>query len=168
MDARPADYRPAPSKKGGEVIEYRDKLGRRRFRNARRRCSEMRKVVPKRKDAWDLSTPEGLLKQHAYRTDTTRQELADALKISIRILDKIIAHPTAKNKTKINRHHIHVMSEYMGLTQEQRDKIYVAYNQGQTGRRQRVLGPQADKQSPRRDSRPVHEETHAQGREARG
>ena len=167
MEARPADYIPPPSKKGGPVIEYRDRLGRRRFKNARRSCSEMRKVVPKRKDAWDLSTVEGLLKQHAYRTDTTRAEFATALKTSVAYVHKIMAHPNAKNKTKINKHHIDTMCDLMGLTQEQRDKIYVAYSKGQTGRRQRVLGPKADKQSPRRGSRPVHEETHAQGREAR-
>ena len=128
MDARPADYRPAPSKKGGEVIEYRDKLGRRRFRNAARKNSEMRKVVPKRKDAWDLSTVEGLLKQHAYRTDTTRAEFATALKTSVAYVHKIMAHPNAKNKTKINKHHIKVLSDLMGLTEEQRNKILQIHN----------------------------------------
>ena len=168
MDARPADYRPAPSKKGGEVVEYKDKLGRRRFRNAARKCGEMRKVVPKFKYAWDLTTPEGLLKQAAYRTDTTRAEIAKALKVSVPYVHKVLAHPDAKNKTKINRHHIDTMCDLMGLTQEQRDKIYVAYNQRPAGRRKRVLEPQADKQSQRGNPRPVHKETDTQSREARG
>lgn len=128
MEARPADYRPAPSKKGREVIEYRDKLGRRRFRNAARKCGEMRKVVPKFKYAWDLSTVEGLLKQHAYRTDTTRAEFATALKTSVAYVHKIMAHPNAKNKTKINKHHIKVLSDLMGLTEEQRSKILQIHN----------------------------------------
>ena len=88
----------------------------------------MRKVVPKRKDAWDLSTVEGLLKQHAYRTDTTRAEFATALKTSAAYVHKIMAHPNAKNKTKINKHHIKVLSDLMGLTEEQRNKILQIHN----------------------------------------
>ena len=150
MEARPADYVPPPSKKGGPVIEFRDALGRRRFRNAQRRNSEMRKVVPKRK--FDLKTAEGWIKKYGYQTDTTRKEFAEALGTSRFYIDKVLAAPNAKNKTKLRPFHIETFAKCMALTQEQKDKIYVAYNEGPSSNRERVLVKTTRKQSPRRNA----------------
>ena len=131
MDAHPPEYKP-PAGKAGEVTEYRDKLGRRRFRGYKRTHSEMRKVVPKRK--WDLKTVEGLLKREAYRTDTTRKEFAKALGVTTHTFDKIIAPPNANkfNKIKLNRHHIDTMCDVMGIHDSKREGILRAYGRTQT------------------------------------
>jgi len=52
--------------------------------------SDARKVVPKRR--FNLKTPHGLLKRHAYTMDVTRAQMAEALGVSVKTFDAYIGY----------------------------------------------------------------------------
>ena len=124
VDHVPRPTRPARRKandldrSGAHFALTRD--GRPHMRGHRFKRSEARKIVPKRR--FDLSTPHGLLKRHAYTMDVTRAQMAAALRVSVRTLDGYFGYTRERLKPWM----VDTLTPLLALTAEDVARIHEA------------------------------------------
>ncbi len=82
--------------------------------------SEARKVVPRRR--FNLRTPHGLLKRHAYHMDVTRAQMADALGVSVRTFDAYIGY----RRELLRPWMVNALAPVLGLTPDDIAAIHAA------------------------------------------